>query len=218
MDQQANISLGGQEYIVLRARLGTYLALQAAFGRIRKVGKTGDNGAICDAVLAYLCISVPGLDIASLMSAKWQDIIMAIVDIEELNKIDAEFAIFKVAGSANKLPVPWDHDDRARFYWVHLIADAYHWSKEEIENLWPEEAVAFIQEILADEQYEREFEHSLAEVAYSYDKATKKSKYVPLHRPPWMVLRDPKTLITRMHRYLMPVGVVVYPGEEETVH
>jgi hypothetical protein len=142
------------------------------------------------------------------------------MDIQLLNTIKEDFAIFKVGagGRGRSLPVPWEYDDRLRYFWVHLIARSYHWNREDIERLWPEDAVAYIQEILAHDQYEHEFMHSLSEVAYQYDKASKRSKYKPLQRPAWMILRDPATLKTRIHKVMLPVGLVIQAGQEEVLH
>jgi len=203
---------------VLRARLGKYLSLQAAASRLNKAAKSGDNGAIFAAICAYIQIALPEVSSETIALAPWYEVISAVADIGLLNAMESDFAILKIGQGGKNSPVPWDYDDRLCYFWVHLLARSYHWTREQIEDLWPEEAIAFIQEVLAHDQYEREFAHSLSEVSYHYDKGAKTSKYVPLHRPAWMVLRDPKTLITRMHKHMMPMGVVIYPGQEEVVH
>lgn len=218
MDRKASFVLGEREHTVSRARLGTYLSLQAALSRIHKAAKAGDGGAVVACILSYLQVCCPEITMADVVQAPWYEIIIPLIKIEAVNILDADFAILRHATGKDAPPVPWDYDERMRYYWIHLIADAYHWSKEQIENLWPEEAIAFIQEIMATDQYEREFAHSLSEIAYHYDKGSKKSKYVPLHRPPWMVVRDPKSLITRLHREMMPVGNVVGADGKEVVH
>jgi hypothetical protein len=141
------------------------------------------------------------------------------LEISILNRIDVDFAILKFSDrNKDSLPEPWEYPERMRHYWIHLLAYAYGWSKEEIENIWPEEAYAYLQEIMATEQHEREFVHSLSEVAYSYDQATKRSTYKPIPKPSWMVMRDPKSVIVKLPRLLMPVGYVEYPEGEEMLH
>ncbi|KKL45509.1 hypothetical protein LCGC14_2354950, partial [marine sediment metagenome] len=133
------------------------------------------------------------------------------------------FSIIRFAQDGGK-PVPWDHSERSIIMWIHLIASCYSWSKEDIENLWPEEATAFVQEIIADEQHEREFVHSLSKVAYEYQKSSGKSRYKPLSQPAWMRFRQPiqkKHLITKVPKGLLPVGNVIYPEgtrDEEKLH
>jgi len=68
------------------------------------------------------------------------------------------------------------------------------------------EAFAHIQEILTDRQLEQEFFYSLSEIAYPYNKATKKGEFKPMPRPYWMrpAVRPTKTI--RIKRNLLPVG------------
>ncbi len=219
MDRSVTISLGGQEYEIFRARLGKYLLLQEAAANLNEAGKAAAKGgggrAIIEAILASFNVYIPDLTRGQLSTCSWIEIVSAMLDISILNRIDVDFAILKFSGEDKGLPSPWEYPERMRHYWIHLLAYAYGWSKEDIENIWPEEAYAYLQEIMATEQHEREFVHSLSDIAYSYDQATKKSRYKPLARPAWMVMRDPKSVITRLPRLLMPVGDVQYPEGEE---
>ncbi len=214
MDRSVNISLGGQEYTVHRARLGTYLLLQEALVDLRSAGKSGDNGSITRSLLAYLQVCIPSVDIGIFHQLSWLEIVTTIAEIEALNAVGVDFAVLRDFGERGSKPVPWEYSKRTRYLWVHLLASAYHWTREAIENLWPPEAIAFMQEIFAEDQYEREFLHSISEVAYQYDQATKKNKFVPLARPAWMTLRE-KHPTTRLIKELIPMGVVVYPEGEE---
>ncbi len=216
MDRSVTVSLGGQEFEVHRARLGQYLRIQEAVSRLHDASTEGDNRSIVDALLAFFQVTIPDLTRDQLVENNWIVIATAFASIQALNALDINFALFKFADESG-LPVPWEYPERMRYYWVHLIASAYHWHIERIEDLWPEDAIAFLQEIIAQEQYEREFVHSLSEVAYQFDQASKKSRYKPLLRPAWMIARDPKQLITKLPRALMPVGNVVLP-EDEVVH
>lgn len=222
MNQNVTISLGGQEYEIFRARLGKYLLLQEAVASLREAGeaaaKGGGSRPIIEALSAYLNVYVPNLTRAQLSTYSWVEIFSAMAKIAALNEIGVDFAILKFSDDGDGLPVPWDYPERMRHYWIHLLAYAYKWSKKEVENIWPEEAYAYLQEIIAHEQHEREFIHSLSELAYQYDQATKKARYQPLPRPAWMILRDPKSVITKLPKALMPVGNVEYPEGEEMLH
>ena len=132
-----------------------------------------------------------------------------------MNLIDGEFAIMKYARS-DQLPVPWNHPERLRISWIHILAQAYNWSKADIENLWTEEAIGFIQEIEADDQTQKEFLHSLSEVAYPYNQGTKTSKYAPLQRPLWMVKRDVEEVETTLDRRLLPIGIIHHADGSES--
>lgn len=219
MDRSVNVTLGGREYIVHRARLGVYLRQQEASSLLAAAGKSGDNGSIMRAINKYLEIAIPEITPQIVEDASWVEIATAISLIEIINRVEIDFALLRFAGEPEaSTPVPWEYEERLRYFWVHLLARSYHWTREEIENLWPEDALAFIQEILVHDQYDREFLHSISEIAYQYQPGTKSSKYVPLRRPLWMVLREEHPKV-KLHRDLMPIGVVVYPeGEEGLIH
>ncbi len=223
MDRSVSISLGGHEYEIHRVRLGKYLLLQEASLEMRKAGKLAAKGggakAIINALADYLGVGIPDITPQKLATYSWLEIISAFSEISLLNKIDLDLAILKTTDKEGSgLPEPWEYSERIRYYWIHIFASTYNWSREEIENLWPEDAYAFLQEIIADDQQQKEFMHSLSEVAYHYDQATKKSKYKPLARPSWMIMRDPKSVITRLPALLMPVGDVQYPKGQEELH
>lgn len=213
MEQRSQlISLGGREWSISRARLGGFIRLQQARESLHKGVDEADNGLITDSLYECLRVAIPDLKPTDFHSAPWYEVFSAYLVVEQINTIPEhyEYSIIRFA-QASRRGVPWDNPLRSSIIWIHIIARAYGWSKEQIENLWPEEAVAFVQEILADDQHEREFIHSLSQVAYQYNKATKKSKYVPLTRPIWMTARRKREVVTLLRKDLLPVGEVQYP-------
>ena len=126
----------------------------------------------------------------------------------EKNRITKEFPILKQR-PRKKEEFAWDYEGRDWFYWLNLFASAYGWRIGEVEELDIDEAIGLMQEIEVERQFEREFHHGLSEIAYPYDKASKKSKFVPLQRPSWMrKIPDTKKLIRRIPKRLIPVGLV----------
>lgn len=99
----------------------------------------------------------------------------------------------------------WEYDGRVWHLYSHMLARSYGWSLEYISVLQVGEALAKIQEILVDEQLEREFYYGLSEVAYSYDKSTKKSKFVPMPRPNWM---RPRVEPEKIKKIIIPVAMM----------
>jgi hypothetical protein len=208
MENSVELSLGGQEYVVVRARLGLYLTLETLQSDLAEAVKEDGSGTIADVLFRYLSASIQNdFERGIFGQAPWYETINAFIRIASMNAVRGEFAILKHSKSS-QLSVPWNHPERLKISWIHIIAKAYNWTRENIENLWIEEALGFIQEIEADEQTNREFLHSLSDVAYPYDEASKKSKYTPLQRPLWMVVRDEESVKTRIDRRLLPIGPV----------
>jgi hypothetical protein len=117
-----------------------------------------------------------------------------------------DIPLMKNTGSKSP-KLPWDYDTRMTVLWVHILASAYHWSLDDINQLWPEDAAAYIEEIFVDEQLEREWQHSMTTLAYKYDKKGK-GTLVPLVRPSWMRKSGgPKA--TRIPRRLIPTGTII---------
>lgn len=210
------IALGGREWKISRARLGGFLRLQQARESLNQGIEEADNGQIVEGIFEFLRVAIPDLEAHEFNQAPWFDVFFAYSQVEDINRLPhgAEFAILKFPSEGGR-DVPWDNPLRAIILWIHLIATTYSWSKDEIENLWPEEAIAYVQEIMADQQEDREFAHMLSEVAYSYNKTTKKSQYKPLSRPLWMIMQRPESAITKMRRDFVPIGNVLYPEEAD---
>lgn len=104
--------------------------------------------------------------------------------------------------------IPWDYKGRTKFYLVHLLASTYGWTIKEIESLNIIQGLSLVQEILTGEQLEKEFTWSLSEIAYPYNKNTKKSEFKPMPRPNWMMPDVKKLKTFRIPKELMPMGNV----------
>ena len=107
---------------------------------------------------------------------------------------------------------PWTYEGRTWPLYSHLIAQAYGWTLKEISQLQVGSALSMIQEIMVDKQLEKEFQYGLSEIAYPYNKSTKKSVFKPLDRPYWMrPTFNPQIDIPRFKIPvgMMPEGVVV---------
>lgn len=105
--------------------------------------------------------------------------------------------------------IEWDYPGRLWYMYAHMLSSWYGWTLEYIAELEIDEAIALVQEILTDEQLDREFEWGLSEVAYSYDKGTKKSKFNPLPRPQWMLAEAKPIKKIKIRKDLMPQGLVM---------
>jgi hypothetical protein len=210
------VTIAGLVQKVERVRLGSYLKLQRAAKHLSEAAAQADTGAIAEALFEYLKACIPDLDRGEFNEAPWYEVISAFQSLRQLNSIRGaeNFSMLTNAAPNDGKTVAWDHDERHVLIWIHTIANAYKWAKAEIENLWPEEAIGYIQEILAEDQLEKEFLYSLSEIAYPYDKATKKSKFKPMQRPLWMVAGGGRKN-DRVLKSMLPVGNVVYPEDDE---
>jgi len=104
----------------------------------------------------------------------------------------------------------YDYNGRFISTWVTRLARMYGWSSEHILNLFPEEAACYIQEAEIQEFNEKEFVYRLSEMAYTYDKGTKRSRYVPLKRPGWMLAeREEEIEKIKIPIGAIPQGVVI---------
>ena len=210
------VTIAGLVQTIERVRLGSFLRLQRAAKRLSNSVAQADTGAIADALFEYLTVCISDLDRGKFNEAPWYEVISAFQELREHNRIRGaeKFSMLTNAGVKNGKTVAWDHDERDVLIWIHTIANAYKWSKTEIEELWPEEAIGYIQEILVDSQFEKEFLYSLSELAYPINEATKKSTFRPMERPPWMVIGGGRK-VDRVLKKMLPIGNVIYPKGEE---
>lgn len=221
MTDRITVSLGGDTYEIKRSRLGKYLDLLTQRDRLDKAVEKGEAPEIASGLYEYLRISLPDLDRETFESAPWFEVIQMFAVNADINLIPHadQYAIISVDGGDESDGVPWDYPGRSGIVWKHLLAGAYGWPLGEIDDLWPEQAIRFLMEILSDEFSDKEFVHSLSELAYEYNESTKKSSYRPLRRPLWMVEgaevsreERKKSLITKIRRDFLPVGNVIGPG------
>ncbi len=222
-EEVVRIALGGREWDITRARLGGFVRLQQARESLLEGVKSDDNRKIVNGLYAFLRVLLADLTEDEFFQSPWTDIAQAYLTIEAINILPhaEEFAILRNQIGKRKT-VTWDNPLRSALIWVHILAKAYGWRIDEIENLWPEQAIALVQEILAEDHMDREFLHALSEVAYEYNKQTKKSHYRPLPKPIWMQLgvQDKEVPKISIRKDLVPIGNVVYPdgADEEKLH
>ena len=142
----------------------------------------------------------------------WKDVVTAFIKIHDVSTPKTELPLIKRStGKQNQMDA-WDYSGRLWFLYSSILADAFHWSEEDIAKLPVEDALAYIQEVLTEKQLNREFVWSTSEVAYEYDKSTKKSKLHKLPRPYWMMVgtdekKEVKTVKIPIN--LLPVGTII---------
>lgn len=137
----------------------------------------------------------------------WFDFLEIFAEAIAINTPSIDFPILRGVGEKSKLP--WEYDGRAWYYWFNLFASNYGWDEGTIANLEIDTAIGLYQEIEIDGQLEREWQWGLSEIAYPYNKGTKKQEYKPLARPSWMKPIIPKQLpVIRIRKDMMPMGLI----------
>jgi hypothetical protein len=197
------VKIDGREVEIPRARLGLFLQLERIGRDYLDAISKQDSGACVDAMHQYIR-TASGIEF-ELGKDAWYDFYATFMGLKIMNTIDADIPMLKHPTRIKDDP-PWDHPDRPYLIWIHIIASTYGWPRSEIEDLWPETAAAFVQEIALDDQFEKEWEHALSPIAHPRDKRGK-DLYQPLVRPPWMAGSRVKK--QKFLRKTLPVGTII---------
>lgn len=161
---------------MVRLKLKKWLLLSAYRKEISK------NQEVVKNLLNSLKLCEAELDFEGL---PWYESAEALSSVWELNQITLKLPILSVPKSEDS-PPPWDYPERDWYFWAHILASRYGWTMEYIAEIDVDDALALLQEIEVEAQLDKEWEHSLSEIAYPVDPSSKKSKFVPLKRPRWM--------------------------------
>jgi hypothetical protein len=212
------LQLNGNTYSVGRFKLRQWLE----FDRLVKQTQTAvtdHNIGLYAHSMAQVVATAVLSSLQEVIEAPWFELTEAYSKLLDLNR---PWNIPMVQNShTEQKPVGWEYPGRDWFWWFNLFARHYGWHRELIEDLDIDEAISLLQEILVDEQMEKEWQWSLSEIAYPYNDATKKSVFKPLERPEWMQPAANLKLMqkTRLRKSMMPVGKIVgEDGNERLVH
>jgi hypothetical protein len=207
--QGVKIIIDGEPIFVPRCRLLAHLQLSEIE---IKIGKTSQPVLISALIIEYL--NIVGLRNEQIKKASTYELLEAFFALRQLNAWQWLLPWLANSETTPSQPEFYDYNGRRWAVWVHRLATRYGWSRDEIFNLWPEEAAAYIQEIMVSEYYEREDNRALSEISYKYDKATKTSQFIPTPIYSWMVdesLPAPIRISTKM----LPVGNIIKMEDDE---
>ena len=197
-------------YNIEKLRLRNWLKAEEAKEKITNASRD----ELANAIYLYLHIALD-INKEELETLPWYDVIDLLYETIEVNK-PFDFPIL-IQSNSKVDELPWKYDGDMWYGWLHLLSKSYNWSIEYIENLEVDTALALLQEIIIQDQLEKEFQWGMSEVAYVYNEATKKSEYKPLKRPLWMekqavVKEVPKA---KIRREFIPMGNVVRWNSEK---
>jgi hypothetical protein len=172
----------------------------------QEIIKATDGGNFPEKLLEFLSVALWGLDKKYFEQANWMLIVQSFYGCISLSP-KVELPITTPTSEEHK-DEDWNYPQRTWNLYSHMLAKNYGWDLEYISQLDVFEALAHIQEIIIDDQLNREFHYGLSEAAYSYDQRTKTSKYNPLPRPHWMRKKIQPIKKFLIPAYMMPVGVI----------
>lgn len=142
--------------------------------------------------------------------ASWINIVKAFYLTLSHNSYRTELALFEPSKETKKNDtMSWDYEGRALHLYSHLLAKEYGWKLEYIYNLKLTYVLPLLQEILLNEQLDKEFQWTMSERSAYYDDKAKTTKMNPLPRPDWMNKHiDPtkEIKIIKIPKDMMPVG------------
>jgi hypothetical protein len=207
--QGIKIIISGEPVWIARRRLLAHLQLSDLSVKISQ-----DKEPIRAAAYLIEYLALAGLSDKQIKEASVYELLEAFFALQQLNtwqwilpwldnpEIDPTYQ-----------PEPYEYSGRRWAVWIHRLGSRYGWSPETIWNLWPEEAAAYIQEIMLSEYYEREDRRALSKLSYEYNKSTQTYKYRPAPMYSWMVDEGPPELV-RIPRNILPVGNIIKMDEE----
>lgn len=201
--QGVRIIIDSETVFVARCRLLAHLQLSGIEIKIKTVSEPVLISAL---IIEYVALA--GLSDEEIKKASVHELLGAFFALRQLNAWQWILPWLAIPETNPAPPEFYDYSGRRWAVWVHRLASRYGWSRDEIFNLWPEEAAAYIQEIMVSEYYEREDKRALSELSYRYDKATKISNFIPTPVHNWMVDESLPAPVRTPIR-LLPVGNII---------
>lgn len=191
------------DYEIKRAKLKVWLQLDEINFNLHELES---RDKLADLIYLYLSIAT-GISIEEWEKEPWYVSIEAYTKIVQVNLISKKLPI--LSSTDDKAKAPWEYDGRTWYVWLHRLAKAYNWTTEYIAELDIDDALALLQEIIIDEQLQKEWEWGMSEIAYPYNQQTKKSEYKPLNRPSWMEEKKEPPKKTKIPISMLPIGNII---------
>ncbi len=202
------IVIDGKEYTIDKFLLRDWLYLEEAKIQVKSAI---DKKSVDDIVASiYNFLSIAFLNCGIVWeNIAWIDVYNAFTAVQEVNQLNIKLPMLLISGDDTKKQ-PWDYAGRMWYRWAHIFSAKYGWKLDDIAQLVPDDAVSLLQEIFVDEQLDKEWQWSMAEIAYPYNENTKKSEFLPLERPAWMIVKAPKEIKKiRIRQDMLPIGNVI---------
>jgi len=199
------IHLGKSEHLYEKPKLKKWLELQVIENNLKDAVDNGNTDKVIETLFSYISTAL-NISVEDLHEIAWYEVATAFLSIYNLNSPNTKFKILHAKVSDTS--VPFNYDDRMQYVWINLLASKYGWTIEYINDLDFDDAIALLQEILYNEQLDKEWDWVRSENAYVYNENTKKSDFKPLDRLEWMrEIKEAKHEIpTRIKKSMLPMG------------
>jgi len=188
----------------MRLKFREWIQLDEIKHKIDDEAEAGHWQKIPDLIFSF--ITTCGYEVGD---PPWMEVRELFAQAASENQPRINFPIFssKEKGKKNA----WDYEGRTWYFWLNTFASKYGWTPDVVRELDLDDAIALYQEILVDDQHEKEWQWGLSEIAYPYSKSTKKQSFKPLGRPDWMVIHSSSQPMktVKIPKSAMPVGVVI---------
>lgn len=205
----AKIQLDNKEYTITRSKFKSWIELENIRENIYHSIEAENTDDIGTYILLYVATALD-VDVSSIENLSWKDIAStySIVVSENFNIRLLPFMKSHKKKVEDGKDV-WDYDGRTWYSYSHKMANEYGWKLSDISELDVDDAFSLIQEILVSEQLKKEWEWTLSDKSSGYDENTKKSKFIELPRPDWMIPIPQAPKKVKMPKFMMPQGNII---------
>lgn len=202
--------LGNYDYPLVKSKLREWLALEDLYTEIIEAAEEGDRERFVSYLYSYISAAFR-IPLEEVKSFPWYEIAGAFTENHNINRPSIDFPILKKVKEKQQMTKNgWEYPERMWYLWLHSLAKTYHWDIEYIANLDIEYGIALWQEIMVDEQQDREWQWGMSEIAYYPDTKDGPTKFHPLDRPEWMKpTSDGKIKKVKIKASMLPVGMVL---------
>jgi len=203
------IKINGKDITLHRLRLREWSKLEEVKKDLDEVASIKDYSGMFIQMVKFIEATILSKEKIEWDKLPWYDFLSVYSEAIIVSTPSIDFPILHGKNESKEKP-PWEYKERSWYFWLNLFATNYGWTEEVIAHLDVDTAIGLYQELEIDEQLQKEWEWGLSEIAYPYNKGTKKQEYKPLARPTWMKPLVPKQLpVVKIRRDMMPVGNII---------
>ena len=188
-----------------KLKFGDWIDQEILFEEVKSL-RTVNAKMYCDTFYNYVNL-VTRIPMFILRRMEWHRFIALFGVCRKINEI-VSIPLTKVKSKKESKPDSWDYSGRSKVIWTNLLCHHYGWTVDYVRSLDVEIVFQLAQEVLVDKQLEREFLWSMSEIAYPYNKSTKRSEFKELPRPEFMWQKASEPKLFKIPVRLMPMGDV----------